>query len=111
MIHLLPEAVLAEGMAYYLALAPEATPSIRDDVREELAKLAGSWMLVYWLYDGQEPPMPSGRPIMSFAGAEFTIRLGEKVIERGRIEGLAPDRTPKPYEYTHRRRSTDRRVS
>jgi uncharacterized protein (TIGR03067 family) len=99
MIHFLPRAVLAEGAKYRSGLMPEVAPSDHDAVQEELAKLEGSWLLVYWLYDGREQSAPGGRPVMSFAGDRFTIRIGQVVIERGRIEGLAPDRTPKPYDY------------
>src|SRR4051794_33495920 len=49
MIHLLPDAVLAEGVRYHAAVAPEAAPAARDDVRVELEKLAGPWVLVYWV--------------------------------------------------------------
>jgi uncharacterized protein (TIGR03067 family) len=99
MIHYLPDVVIAEGVRYYSAPVPEAAPAGRDDVSRELEKLRGSWELVYWLYNGREQSLAEGRPVMSFADEKFTIRVKESVIEKGVIEGLAPNRTPKPYEY------------
>jgi hypothetical protein len=96
MIHLVPESVLVEGVAYFRAFVPDAAPAIGDDVQEELEKLAGSWELVYWLFNGKERSVSDGRSVMSFAGAEIDIRVGERVIERGKTEGLAPGRSPKP---------------
>jgi DNA-directed RNA polymerase specialized sigma24 family protein len=64
------EAALAEG---------------RDDVRQELEKLAGPWVLVYWLFDGQEQSLAEGRPVLTFEAERFTIRRGGRVIERGYI--------------------------
>src|SRR5262249_51293757 len=99
MIHFLPDVVLAEGMKYYAALAPDLAPPGRDDVQQELQKLAGPWQLVYWLFDGNEQAMPGGRPVMSFSGAAFTIGVGEEIIERGAMEVLDPGRTPKALDY------------
>jgi uncharacterized protein (TIGR03067 family) len=99
MIHFLPDVVLAEGMKYYAVLAPEVALPERDDVQEELRKLAGAWVLVYWLFDGKEQSLSAGRPVMSFSGAAFTIRVGEEIIERGAMEALDPDRTPKALDY------------
>jgi hypothetical protein len=36
---------------------------------------------------------------MTFEAEKFTIRVGGRVIEKGFIEGLAPQRHAKPYEY------------
>jgi hypothetical protein len=36
---------------------------------------------------------------MTFEAEKFPIRMGGRVIERGFIEGLAPEQHPKPYEY------------
>jgi hypothetical protein len=36
---------------------------------------------------------------MTFEAERFTIRHGGRVIEKGHVEGLAPRRHPKPYEY------------
>jgi hypothetical protein len=52
MIHLLPEIVLADGMRY--CSITEAVPMASDAVQQELEKIPGSWVLVYWLFDGQE---------------------------------------------------------
>jgi uncharacterized protein (TIGR03067 family) len=97
MIHLLPEFVLAEGMRYCSTTA--AVPTDRGDVQQELEKFTGSWVLVYWLFDGEEQSLAEGRPVMTFEAERFTIRRGGRVIERGYIEVLAPQRRPKPYEY------------
>ena len=96
MIHLLPEIVLADGMRY--CSISEAVLTDLDDVQEELKKITGSWVLVYWLFDGKEQPLAE-RPVMTFEAETFSIRMGERVIERGFIEGLAPHQHPKPYEY------------
>jgi uncharacterized protein (TIGR03067 family) len=98
MIHFLPQTVLAEGTKYRSAVTLEAPPS-RDDVEADLAKLQGSWLLVYWLYDGREQSVPGGKPVISFTADQFTIRVGEVVIERGRFEALAPERRPKAFDY------------
>ena len=97
MIHLLPEFVLAEGMRY--GSIKVAVPTDRGDVQQELEKITGSWVLVYWLFDGEEPSLAEGRPVMTFEAERFTIRRGGRVIEKGCIEVLAPHRRPKPYEY------------
>jgi uncharacterized protein (TIGR03067 family) len=97
MIHLLPEFVLAEGMRY--CSIPVAGATDRDDVQQVLEKNTGSWVLVYWLFDGEEQSLAEGRPVMTLAAERFTIRRGGRVIEKGYIEVLAPDRYPKPYEY------------
>src|SRR5262245_58786719 len=97
MIHLLPEFVLAEGVRYCSIAA--AVPTDRDDVRQELAKITGPWVLVHWLFDGQEQSLAEGRPVMTFEAERFTIRRGGRVIERGYIEVPAPRRRPKPLEY------------
>jgi uncharacterized protein (TIGR03067 family) len=97
LIHLLPEFVLAEGMRY--GSITVAVPTDRADVQQELEKLTGSWVLVYWLFDGNEHSLADGRPVMTFEAERFTIRRGGRVIEKGYIEVLAPQRHPKPYEY------------
>ena len=97
MIHLLPEFVIAEGMRYCSETVAE--PTDRDDVQQELEKIAGSWVLVYWLFDGEEQSLAEGRPIMTFEAERFTIRRGGRVIEKGYIEVLARQRRPKPFEY------------
>jgi uncharacterized protein (TIGR03067 family) len=96
MIHLLPEIVLTEGMRY--CSATPAVPAASDDVQRELEKITGSWVLVYWLFDGHEQSLAE-RPVMTFEAEKFSIRMGGRVIERGFIEGLAPEQHPKPYEY------------
>jgi uncharacterized protein (TIGR03067 family) len=95
MIHELPEIVLVEGMKY--ALIAEAVP-IDDAARQDLEKLTGSWVLVYWVYDGEERSVAE-RYVMKFDAENFTIWRGEALIERGHIEGLAPELHPKRYEY------------
>jgi uncharacterized protein (TIGR03067 family) len=96
MIHLLPEFVLVEGMKYCSVTVAESTD--RDAVQRELDKFRGSWLLVYWLYDGEERSV-AGRYVMTFEDEKFTISHRGALIERGRIEGLHPDKHPKPYEY------------
>jgi uncharacterized protein (TIGR03067 family) len=99
MIHLLHETLQAEGMRYFAAAVPDATPASRDDIQAEPKKFDGSWVLVEWMYNGVVPPMPYGRIIISFAAGEFTIRNDRGVFEKGRFEGLAPAREPKEFEY------------
>jgi uncharacterized protein (TIGR03067 family) len=99
MIHFLPDFVFDEGMKYYAVRAPELAPPERDDVQQELQKLAGAWVLVYWLFDGKEQSLSGSRPVISFSGAAFTIRVGEEVIERGAMEVLDPDRNPNALDY------------
>jgi len=96
MIHLLPEFVLVEGVKYCSVTVAASTD--RDAVQRELDKLRGSWLLVYWLFDGEERSV-AGRYVMTFEDERFTIGHRGAVIERGRIEGLHPDKHPKPYEY------------
>ena len=74
MIHLLPEFVLAEGVRY--GSATVAVPTDRDAVQQELEKITGSWVLVYWLFDGKEQSLAEGRPVMTFEAERFTIRRG-----------------------------------
>src|SRR5262249_20156344 len=95
MIHELPEIVLAEGMRY--ASIAEAVPA-DDAARQELEKLTGSWVLVYWVFDGEERSV-ARRYVMTFDAESFTIRRGGTLIEQGHVEGLDPQRHPKPYEY------------
>jgi uncharacterized protein (TIGR03067 family) len=99
MIHLLHEAVLAEGVRYFNVFVPDAAPASSDDIQAELKKVDGSWVLVYRLYDGAVQAMRHGMIVISLAAGEFTIRDDRVVFERGRIEGLAPDRDPKTFEY------------
>jgi uncharacterized protein (TIGR03067 family) len=99
MIHFLPQTVLAGGTKYRSAVTPEAPPSSRDGAEQDLTELQDSWLLVYWLYDGREQSAPGGRPVISFAADQFTIRVVEVVIERGRFEALAPYRSPKAFDY------------
>ena len=99
MIHLLQEAVRAEGVRYFAVFVSDAAPASRNDIETELKKLDGSWVLVYWLYDGAEQAMPHGRIIISFSAGEFTIQDDRGIFERGRFVGLAPDRDPKTFEY------------
>jgi hypothetical protein len=96
-IHLLHEAVRAEGVRYFAVLVPYAAPATRDDIETELKKLDGSWMLVYSLYDGTVQAMPHGRIIISFSAGEFNIQDDRGIFERGRFEGLAPIRDPKTF--------------
>lgn len=96
MIHELPEIVLVAGMRY--ASIAEAVPVADEAVRQELEKLKGSWLLVYWVFDGHERSV-ADRFVMTFDADTFTISQGGPLIERGRVEGLAPQRHPRPYEY------------
>ena len=96
MIHLLPEIVLADGMRY--CSTAEAVPVADDAARQELEKLAGSWVLVYWLFDGEERSVAE-RYVITFDAENFTIRRGGTLIERGQIKGLAPERHPKWWDY------------
>jgi uncharacterized protein (TIGR03067 family) len=96
MIHELPEIVLVEGLRY--ASTAEAVFVADDAIRQELEKLTGSWLLVYWVFDGKERSV-APRYVMTFDAENFTIRRGGILMERGRVEGLDPERHPKPYEY------------
>jgi uncharacterized protein (TIGR03067 family) len=96
MIHELPEIVLAEGIRY--ASIDEAFPIADDAAWQELEKLKGSWVLVYWVFDGQERSVAE-RYVMTFDAENFTILRGATLIERGRVEGLDPERRPKSYDY------------
>jgi len=96
MIHLLPEFVLVEGVKYCSVTLAASTD--RDAVQRELEQLRGSWLLVYWLFDGEERSV-AGRYVLTFEDESFTIGHRGAVIERGRIEGLHPDKHPKPYEH------------
>ena len=64
-----------------------------------MAKLRGSWRLVYWLYDGKEPPESAGEIVLSVAAEEFAIRTGSVVTEGGALEGLDSGRSPKAFDY------------
>jgi uncharacterized protein (TIGR03067 family) len=59
----------------------------------------GSWLLVYWLYDGRDPHTSDAPIILSFLGEKFTIRIGNKITEEGVFEGLEPERSPKAIVY------------
>jgi uncharacterized protein (TIGR03067 family) len=96
MIHLLPEIVLAEGTRN--CSTTEAMPVVGDASLQELEKYEGSWMLVSWLFDGEEQSVTE-RYVMTFVAEGFTIRRGGTLIERGHVEGLDPERRPKPFEY------------
>jgi uncharacterized protein (TIGR03067 family) len=96
MIHELPEIVLAEGMRY--ASIAEVAFLADDAVRQELEKLTGSWVLVYWVFDGEERSVAE-RYVMMFDAENFTIRRGGTLIERGHAVGLAPEWHPKPFDY------------
>jgi uncharacterized protein (TIGR03067 family) len=96
MIHELPEIVLAEGVRY--CSSTEAVPIAGDAALQELEKFKGSWALAYWLFDGEELSV-ADRYVMTFDAENFTIRRGGTLIERGHVEGLDPERRPKPYDY------------
>jgi uncharacterized protein (TIGR03067 family) len=66
---------------------------------QERAKFQGTWVLVYWLYNGEERPTTEARITFTFTGAHFVIHRGDAVIETGEIEGLDPDQTPKAFTY------------
>jgi uncharacterized protein (TIGR03067 family) len=66
---------------------------------QERAKFQGTWVLVYWLYNGGERSTTEARITFSFTGAHFVIHRGDAVIEEGEIEDLDPDRTPKAFTY------------
>lgn len=86
MIHLSHESRLAEGVRYFAVFVPDAAPTSRDDIEAELKKLDGSWVLVYWLYDGTVQAMPQGRIIISFSAGEFTIQDENRAGSRSRSE-------------------------
>ncbi len=56
-------------------------------------------MLVYWRYNGTEPPESGKEIILSLAAEKFTIRIGGAVTEEGVFEGLDPDESPKAFDY------------
>jgi hypothetical protein len=58
---------------------PTAAPAAGDDVQKELAALQGEWLLVYWLFNGNEQPARERKIIWTFVGEQFTIRSGETV--------------------------------
>jgi len=89
----------AEGTELDSVWTPAAAPRAGDDVQKEFAALQGGWLLVYWLFNGKELPARERKIVWSFVGDQFTIRAGETVIEKGAIEGLDPDRTPKAFVY------------
>jgi uncharacterized protein (TIGR03067 family) len=74
-------------------------PGNAPSVQEELKNFQGSWMLVYWLYNGKEPPHAEGKIILSFVGQAFTIQADEAVTERGEFERLDPGQSPKAFAY------------
>jgi uncharacterized protein (TIGR03067 family) len=88
----------AAGKELGTAETSGAAPWNAQGVQQELEKFQGSWMLVYWLYNGKEPHA-EGRIILSFVGQAFTIRIGEVVSERGEFERLDPEQSPKAFDY------------
>jgi uncharacterized protein (TIGR03067 family) len=89
----------AAGKEIASAWTPDVAPTDRDDLQKELAKFQGAWMLVYWLFNGKERPAREQKIIWSFVGEKFTIRAGETVIEKGALEGLDPEQSPKTFVY------------
>jgi uncharacterized protein (TIGR03067 family) len=97
MIRHLPHSALAAATALHSA-APRAAPTDADAVQQELAKLQGTWKLVYWLDRGEERPTAEGI-VLSFAAERFTIHIGGVLTEVATFEVVDPDRTPKAFDY------------
>jgi uncharacterized protein (TIGR03067 family) len=89
----------AAGKEIVSTWTPDVAPTDRDAVQKELGKFQGAWMLVYWLYNGKERPAREEKIIFSFVGEKFTIRAGETLIEKGALEGLDPEHSPKTFVY------------
>src|SRR5262245_12290369 len=109
MIQYLPEVVLVEGVRYASALPAEIAPPNRDDTRGELDKLRGSWVLVYWLYDGQEQSlselkgvsmMRDDQPAADLSGVAREVRPTRDHVIRQLRTGCLDDAVPgvKKYE-------------
>jgi uncharacterized protein (TIGR03067 family) len=88
------------GAALSSAAAPRVHPAKKD-----LENLQGSWVLVYWLVDGDEKPTADKKIVLSFKGNKFTIREGDKVIEEASIKDLDSRKQPKTFEYVLERES------
>jgi len=80
-----------------VGLASAAEPKA-DPAKKDLEKLQGSWVLVYWLYDGEEKPTADRKIVLSFKGSKLTIREDDKVIEEGAVN-LDSGKQPKEFEY------------
>jgi uncharacterized protein (TIGR03067 family) len=76
-----------------------APPPAGESLAQELGKFQGTWVLVYWLHNGEEHGVTEAKITLSCAGHHFVIRQGEAVIEEGEIEGLDPGQTPKAWTY------------
>ena len=86
------------GMMGGVALTSAAEPKA-DPAKKDLDKLQGSWVLVYWLYDGTERPTTDRKIVLSLKGSKLTIREGDKVIEEGAFKDLDSGKQPKELEY------------
>ena len=60
----------------------------QDLAKEELNRLQGSWVRVYWLLDCWERPLSEEKVIMTFTGSKFVIKAGEKLLEEGTMGSL-----------------------
>jgi len=85
-------------------LSSAAEPKV-DPAKKDLEKLQGSWVLVYWLVDGEEKPTADRKIVLSFKGNKLTIREGDKVIEEASIKDLDSGKQPKTFEYVTERGS------
>src|SRR5262249_46747313 len=94
LLPLLATVALVSGAALTSAGEPKVDPAKKD-----LEKLQGSWVLVYWLYDGEDKPTADRKIILSFKGSKFVIQKRDKVIEEGAIKDLDSSKYPKEFEY------------
>jgi len=90
--------VALSGATLSLAAEPKVDPA-----KQDLEKLQASWVLVYWLVDGEEKPTADKKIVLSFKGNKLTIREGDKVIEEASIKDLGPGKQPKTFEYVTER--------
>jgi uncharacterized protein (TIGR03067 family) len=93
------QSLLAAGLVFGTSLMSVAELKCDDSVPKDVEKLQGSWLLVYQLFDGTEPPACKEKTILSFDKEKFTIRVGVKVTEKGEFKGLDSNTIPKRFDY------------
>jgi uncharacterized protein (TIGR03067 family) len=96
MIHHLPLSALESGRQGALNLD---IADVDEAAQAEYRKLQGSWLLVYWLYDGTDPHQSKDPIVLSFEAERFTIRIGDTVTEEGAFVGPDPRQHPKSIVY------------
>jgi uncharacterized protein (TIGR03067 family) len=81
-----------------LALAADAPP---DAVKQELAKLQGTWQLVSAETDGQKAPEDRVKQIrVVIAGSKHTVYFGDDAVAKEIPFTLDPTKTPKTTDDT-----------